>query len=227
MWETLSGYCTKEVLTLAACIAAVFAGWKACSKGAGLFSAISQKFSILAALPAVLFISGIGEAGLGVGELATRYANRTVVTSASQKGLPDTSLAALAEKCQDKTMAKIILDYAKTRDGHDQNYDVNIITGLLERQFNDKGVLLANKDTHDAYVKLVRDFMVYMKERREEAAKTVTIGTEEPVVAAIQPTPNADSLMSMPWAFALLGLGVGSTLCGISMHRANREKKTA
>lgn len=249
----LTKYATPEVMVVLAALVATWIGWKACAKGCGLLGSIAAKAGYLGLAAALLFICGIGGTGLGLGELVCRWTNTTSPTK--EKGMDDATLTALADKCHDKEMATLILDYAKNRDGQNKNEDLGILTRLVEKQMDDKS---STKDDRDANSKTLVTFMEYLKSREGKSKNgsatpvayrdalalndvpnetshtslgelsSFLIGgkpSDQPV-AQVDPKSNKDSLFSIPFSMCLLGLGIGSTLSGICCHRLRKKSAT-
>jgi hypothetical protein len=234
--QQLSKYATPEVITVFGALLVAGLGWKAAQKSAGLLGSVAQKAGFLGVTAAILFMTGVGSTGLGVGELVCRVTNSP--SNPKDKGINDEKLLQLAEKCHDKDMAKLLMDYARVRDGDTGNEDVRVLTSLIERQMTN----CSTEKDREANAKSLNTFIEYLsaRERNKNGTATavlnkeslVSLTTTVPGEPTIQPKEhpslfakltNNDSLLSIPWAVGLIGLGIGGIFCGVVCHRVNKK----
>lgn len=226
---TISKYLTPEVLTVLAVLICAALGWRVTKGGLNLIGALATRAGFVGMTAAILFIGGIGSTGLGVGEIVCRISNAE--TTPKDKGIRDADLLKLAEKCQDKETAKILLEYARVRDGDKANEDVRILSVMVDKQVANNG----DKDN-----KALVAFIDYLK-AKEQTKQTRTrlrdtlVSTNgedstfpDESVAKVETKviPNKDSMVSIPTSLAMIGLGIGSTLCGLCVFRLRKESAT-
>lgn len=240
VFQSLSKFATPEVITVFGALAFAWVGWKATSKmaslGGSLVGSLAQKAGFLGVTAAILFITGLGTTGVGVGELVCRATNSP--SASKDKGVPDVTLTALAEKCHDNEMAKLILDYARVRDGDVGSEDVRILQRLIEKQMGQT----KNDQDREANAKTLTVFIDYLSKRESNRGKEdkadkytntsfVSTTGEEPkkgILPAIQAAfTNRDSVLSLPWSIGLIGLGLASSISGVVCHRVSRSPSKA
>jgi hypothetical protein len=240
-FSNLGKYATPEVLTVLGALAAAVIGYKVCGKCFNTLSGLAQKTGILGLAAAILFVTGVGGAGLGAGELLCRVTNGP--STPAKKGLSDNDLAKLAEKCHDRDMAILLLDYAKARDGQDENEDVRILTALVTKQLDNKATL--SKEDREANSKTLTAFMTYLKDRRTKRPEvpvayrdTFTCsddgtftgltdrGEQTVAKAEVKEYVNKDSLFSIPISLCIMGLGVASSIAGVVCFRLKKQGST-
>ena len=177
------------------------------------------------------------EDGLGLGELVCRW--NAAPARPDKTGMDNQTLLTLAEKCHDKDMAQMLIDYSRVRDGDNKSEDLRIITKMVEKQ-------IAQGDKHsekerEANTKMLASLLDYLKAR--ELAKTTGKGDlttalvyndgdttpvsfdkrGQPTHSVVQPTENKDSLLSIPFSLGLIGLGLGASSCGVCCYRLKRR----
>jgi hypothetical protein len=224
--STMAKFATPEVGAVFGALAAAWIGWKLTAKGIGLVGLLAQRASFLGMAAAVLFVSGVGTAGLGTGEIASRITNRS--STPDPVGMSDDTLVKLSEKCHDKELAKLITEYARDRDGA-KNEDTRILAALVEKAQGRTGD--GDKDS-----KALIAYMEYMKAKEQVKLHKAEVNTalvlsttgivanNPEVAAAKEEVKNKDSLMSMPTSFTLMGIGLALSICGIACW--NMKKST-
>jgi hypothetical protein len=238
--NVIGKYATPEVLTVMTGVAAAWIGWKVAAKSFGLLGAIAQRASFLGLTAAVLFITGLGTTGVGTGEVVARVSNGGGDTPKVEKvGMSDENLAKLIDKCHDKEMVKLVLDYSRTRDGISSGEETQILAKLVEKQMADR----SNFDKDGTNTALVA-FVEYLRAKEQNKtgvapapAKTVKVSTatagtgelideakaligDQPVVAE-----NPNSRMSLPTSLGMIGIGIAASIAGIVAW--NRRIKVA
>lgn len=224
--STVGKYATPEVITVFGALLTAWVGWKVAAKSIGLIGAFAQKASFVGLTAAVLFVAGLGGAGVGTGELVARITNSP--SKAEKTGLSDEKLLQLAKDCHNTDTAKLITDYARARDGQG-NEDVQILAKLVEKQMTDR----SNFDKDGNNTALVA-FLEYLKAKEvNKSAKTkldntlvqtvsltttdgtVPVSLDNPPSLAEPQAKNKDSLLSIPVSLGLIGCGIASCICGI------------
>jgi hypothetical protein len=210
-------------------ILAAYVGWKACSKTIGFASAFAQKASFLGLTAGVLMVSGLGSFGFGTGELVNRVSSTP--SKPSKQGLTDENLLKLAEKCHDQDTAKVLLEYARTRDG-DIDQGERVLAELVKNAQGKDGA--GDRDN-----KALITYMEYLKTREVNKPRDKKndinlvmngngpVGENLDIESIVNGSTKSDkdSLMPIPVSLGLMGLGVALALCGgmcwKSKNRAN------
>lgn len=226
-------FATPEVFTVIGALLTAWIGWKVTSKTIGLFGALAQKASFLGLTAAILFITGIGTTGLGIGELAARWGASP--SKPDKLGMNDSMLTVLTEKCHDKEMAKLILDYTRLRDADPKAEEMRTVTQLIERNM---GAGLGEKE-REANARALSSFMDYLKVREEnkspqKGVMVASTSNDTSLLANIKSLPetnapttpvkeNKDSLLTIPISLSLVGMGIGAAICGICCFNLRRR----
>jgi hypothetical protein len=216
----LAKLCTPEVGTVIGGVLAILTGWKIATKTKDTLTLISAKVGFATVLAALLLIGGTGASGVGIGELVCRYTNTP--SAPRDPGLDNKTLLTLAEKSTSNETTNILLDYARNRDGDAKAEDIRILARMTEK-------LMSQTNSTDQSQKALTAFFEYVKARHTSSNKTDglrvalfnEIGEEEFPVASVGDTKsqikpeNKDTLLSLPWSFAVIFSGIGSILCGV------------
>jgi len=201
--EFLGQYATKEVLTVMGALVTAWLGWKAAKGSYGMVASIAKKASFMGLASAAMLAVGLGAAGLGIGELNSRppVKEETNVVGLSNHDL----LKIVGNEKASPELVKAILEYAKARDKSD----------------NKPAPKIEQASTKVAY--------------RIEDNKLIPVSLEEPVLKTpyeeitIDPVKESvasaeESIVSLPMAWALIGMGIATSISGIAVF-ANRHNK--
>lgn len=241
--STLAKFATPEVLTVLGALFTAWVGWKAASKTYGLATAFAQKCSFLGLTAAILFVAGLGSVGVGTGECVARISDSP--SKERDVGIADDKLIQMAEKCNDKEMAKVILAYAQLRDaknkGKGQGADAERLAGLVER---------TTPENKEAVVALIK--YMQAREERESGQRTLTsqeqalvsttllttgIESEKPVTRTTPwyapfsrtdaVTGERNSMISLQAAIGMLCAGLASAVLGVVLYNRRPNNQNA
>ena len=113
--SVVSGLLTKEVITVLTVLVTAWAGWKVAAKSAGMVAGWAQKCSFLGLVSAVMLVTGLGSATVGIGDLACRSAKFMSTTDNTPAiAMGDKELIELA-KNNSKEVVEEVLSYARNR----------------------------------------------------------------------------------------------------------------
>lgn len=236
----IAKYATPEVLTVVGALFTAWIGWKAASKSMGLVGGFIQKCSFLGLTAAVLFVAGLGSTGVGMGEVVARISDSP--SKERDVGITDDNLIKMAEKCNDKELAKVYLAYAQQRDAKNKGRtstaaDTERLAQLVEK---------ATPENREAVVALIK--LMQAREERENGQKTATTtSTDAALVSTTLLTTGIDSpppektakasfsfspftrtdpvtgeknsIFSLQTALGMIFCGLASAACGIVLYR--------
>jgi hypothetical protein len=202
--EFLGQYATKEVLTVMGALVTAWLGWKAAKGSYGMVASIAKKASFMGLASAVMLAVGLGAAGLGIGELNSRP---EVKEETNVVGLTNNDLLKIVnnEKASPE-LVKAILEYAKARDKGDSKPAPKV-----EQASN---VKVAYRIEDNKLIPVSLDEPVLRTPYEE-----ITIDPVKESVASAE-----ESIVSLPMAWALIGMGLATSISGIAVF-ANRHNK--
>lgn len=203
----LSQYATKEVLSVLGAVAVAFAGWKAAKGTWGMVGGMMKKASFLGLAAAALFAVGLGATGLGIGELSSRPETKT----APSQGLTNADLLAMvkADKSNNPETLKAVLDYANKRDQGAQALPV---------------ATPATIPVEDVAYKIDGDKIVAVNLKGKDVIPaSYDQFTIDPVKEAA--VKAEESVMSLPYAWAMILLGLGTTVTGATVFFTRHNKR--
>lgn len=205
----LSRYATSEVITVITTLSLAWAGWRIAAKGLGLVSVFAAKFSFLALTTAVMFIAGLGVAGLGTGDLIARISNpqNQILNPSKNSGMSDYDLRRLANDAINDQAVSRVLDYVSLRD--------NSRDPLLE--------VIAKVESPDKQAELLLEYMRVRKQNEGTKAESlasisdpfVEVGYEQNKTEIVSEKTDQPTF-SIQVAFALLSLGIAACFVSIS-----------
>lgn len=202
----------------------------------GLVGGLIQKCSFLGLTAAVLFVAGLGSTGVGMGEVVARISDSP--KSERDVGITDENLIKMAEKCNDKEVAKVYLAYAQQRDAKNKGKvssaaDTERLAQIVEK---------ATPENKDAVVALIK--LIQAREEREsgKAISTTLTPTEAALVSTTfisneTPAPETkkfnfnpltrtdpvtgerNSIFSLQTALGMIFCGLASAVCGVVLYR--------
>lgn len=243
--NTLSKYMTTEVITVLGAMFAVWLGYRITGKVWSGARALAERCTFLGLTAAVLVMLGVGSTGVGVGEIVARITD-SPTEEKIDIGMKDDALLAMAEKCQDKEVAKEILQYAKQRDEQKHNVskakstDIERLTLLVaESKADNKEAILAliklmqAREDRLATQKISSDSLdsayVLSLDRSNKAVPFDDAISEKSAVEnniTANPQPASNSFIPLQVALGLITLGFGSTAVGVTLFRRKKETTT-
>jgi hypothetical protein len=232
--NAINSIVNPSTVNVALAIGAAFIGWKLCAKTMGFVSAFAQRASFLGLTAGVLIVSGLGSFGVGTGELVSRVSSTT--SKPSKQGLTDENILKLVEKCHDRDMAEVVIEYARSRDG-DRDEGERALATLVKNAQGKDGT--GDKD-HKALV----SYIEYLKARENNKPHDIKIKKNdtnlvmnvsgpvgdnfdnETLNAAPNTKQDKDSLMPIPLSLGLMGLGVALAVCGGLCYKSKVRSET-
>jgi len=216
--NNLSQYATTEVITVLAALATAWAGWKVASKSFGVVKNFTQKASFMGLAAAVMLVSGLGVGGLGLGEIMSRG------TDGSQKGITNSqleSLVANGEVTQEELTT--ILAYVNHRDSQNGLSNEEIMQLVQKTDGEQLKAILAYISSRDGTSsRPAKPLMVAYDGSPFGSDEGSPYKIESAEGASVQ---NGESMMTLPYAYALALMGVGLSLGGITVFSCRNNKR--
>jgi len=231
--EMLQKLGTPETFTAIGVLAAGWAGWKVAGKTLGVIGGFASKASFAGLAATILALAGMGTAGFGVGEIATRRDDPT--PKVIIPGVQNDELENFAKTFNGHSnpeLAKLFMDYTRERDGFAQRMSDELIQDILTK---------TNEHNQQASVELIKLFRA-REERRlldgnSQEPRTASnapvpmyltsVKAEESYLDDPQPTLEKDeSSVSLPVAYSMLFGGIASAIggCIVAMTRRHDAK---
>ena len=202
----LTQYATKEVMTLLGMAVMLYAGFRVAKGSYGIVTGIAKKASFMGIVSAVMIAAGLGATGFGIGELETRPTPDQHETPVA--GLTNVQIERIALSDTAKNNPEVIeklLEYAAKRDA-----------AASEKVANN------HEDANFVSFKISGDKIVKLEQPVKRVAYDESLVTIDPVKEAS--VKAEESIVSMPIAWTLIGLGIASTISGATVF-LNRHNK--
>lgn len=244
-FEMLQKAVTPEVFAAIGVLTAGWLGWKVAGNACSVIGTFCSKASFAGLAATLLALGGMGTAGFGVGEIATRDDNTPAATAAPkviQPGVQNTELENFAKTFNGHSnpeLAKLFLDYARERDGLSQRMSDELIQDILTK---------TTEHNQQAAVELIKLFRAREERRhvdgipvdvaKDDKSRTASaaplaplfltsLKTEDPVETknfVLKPVETKESSVTLPVAYSMLFGGIASTIGGCIV--AWRTRKT-
>jgi len=198
--EILSQYATKEVLTVIGALVTAWIGWKTAKGTYSMVAGVAKRASFLGLASAVLLAAGLGTTGLGIGELNSRP---TTEAEAETIGMSNYDLLRIIKSNKvSPEIVKEVLRYAEIRDVSEKELSkINSDTVFRLEEGKLIPVSLDNSVLPVPYEEITID-----------PVKESSINAEE-------------SIVSIPVAWGMIGLGFASTICGLSVFLTRHNRR--
>jgi hypothetical protein len=205
--ELLSQYATKEVLTVIGAVFTAWMGWKTAKGSYGVATKLAKRASFLGLTAAGLLAMGLGTVGLGIGEIKSRP---TDVSGFSNRDL----VKILESGKASESLVKEVLTYVQARDRNNNNEkptDINQLNSRSAYQLED-GKLIPVSLENGKLVPVDSLLKVPYEEITIDPVKENSVKSEE-------------SIVSIPTAWGLIGLGFASSLAGLSVFFTRHNRR--
>lgn len=242
--KIMSQYATSETMTVVAFFVLLALGWKLAAGTKNVFGSLAKKASYAGMMSTLMISLGLGSMGLGIGEIGGRD------SATSENGIPhvgftNSELMEMAENGEINTdNLQMIIDYARTRDGHVTPLDEMEVYQLISSLENPKAIEMLTKlyegrkaRVDEQYATLTAKPEVKTEKTAYEettlVAKTGEAETKDPFVmpegeiVAVDEAKigNPDSLVSLPVAWGMTLFGAAFSLAGFGVFATRNNRR--